>query len=153
MVKYGRNKAIYGLYEKKGLSQEELGELFELSQSAVSKIIISMRNGAEQTKEERRGSKPKLKAAQKEWLKKMLSQSPKTYGYQVWDKWSIKSLIKQEFNVDYHENYIWEIMKSLRFSSQKPKKKDYRQNPELIKKFKEEKATAIKKKPKQKTGN
>ena len=32
-------------------------------------------------------------------------------------------LIKSEFGVDYHENYIFQLMRAINFSSQKPKKR------------------------------
>ena len=47
--------------------------------------------------------------------------------------------------MDYHENYIWEIMKKIGFSSQLPQKKDYRQSEKKVSTFKEEKIGQIKK--------
>ena len=82
---------------------------------------------------------------EKEQLKSLLLKSPKDYGFFTWDKWSIKSLIKQEFGVDYHENYIWYLMKCINYSSQKPQIKDYRKNAKKVANFKEKEAVVIKK--------
>ena len=105
------------------MSQTEIGKIFTLSQSAVSLIIIAMKNGATASEKETRGAKSKLSEEHKTKLAKALKDSPLDHGYAVWDKWSIQSLIKDKFGVDYHENYIFQIMRDINFSSQKPKKR------------------------------
>lgn len=105
------------------MSQKEIGKIFNLSQSAVSLIVIAMKNGASASNEETRGSKSKLLDRDKMELATILKDSPLDHNYTVWDKWSIQSLIKDQFGIDYHENYIFQIMRCIKFSSQKPKKK------------------------------
>lgn len=145
MTKLERNKSIFECH-KKGFTQKVIGEIFNIGQSAVSQIVAFMKKGDLSPKEEARGAKPKLTDKQKDELKGILLKSPTDYGYFTWDKWSIKALIKQEFEVDYHENYIWKIMKSINYSSQKPQMKDYRKDQKKVKTFKEETAPEIKKK-------
>lgn len=122
MTKFERNKSIYECH-KKGMSQTEIGKVFNLSQSAVSLIVIAMKNGARENEKESRGTKSKLSDKDKEQLAIFLKDSPLDHGYTVWDKWSIQSLIKSKFEIDYHENYIYQIMRYINFTSQKPKKK------------------------------
>lgn len=105
------------------MSQIEIGKIFNLSQSAVSLIVIAMKKGVSASKEETRGSKSKLSDSDKMELTTILKDSPLDHGYTVWDKWSIQSLIKGKFGIEYHENYIFQIMRYINFSSQKPKKK------------------------------
>lgn len=145
MVKFDRNKSIYECH-KKGISQIEIGKIFNLSQSSVSEIVIAMKNGATPNEIEPRGAKSKLTNAQKTELSSILKKSPTEHGYFVWDKWSIQALIKQQFEVDYAENYIFYLMRCINFSSQKPKKKDYRQKPEKVADFKENKVPFIQEK-------
>lgn len=145
MTKLERNKSIFECH-KRGINQTAIGEIFFLGQSSVSQIIASMKNGDTEPKEETRGAKSKLTKEQKEQLKTLLSNSPKDYDFFTWNKWSIKSLIYKEFEVNFHENYIWVVMKCINYSSQKPQLKDYRKDAEKVKIFKEEKAEAIKKK-------
>ena len=97
-------------------------------------------------KEEKRGAKSKLTDDQLEKLKTILAKSPSDYGYTSWNKKSIKDLIKKEFAVEYHENYIWYIMKYINFSSQLPQVQDYRKDEGKVDDFKEKKAPEIKKK-------
>lgn len=144
MTKLERNKSIYECH-KKGISQAEIGAIFFIGQSAVSQIITSIKNGGLEEKIRTNGRKSRLSDSEKEQLKSLLLKSPKDYGFFTWDKWSIKSLIKQEFGVDYHENYIWHIMKCINYSSQKPQLKDYRKNAKKVAEFKEKEAVAIKK--------
>ena len=105
------------------MSQTEIGKIFNLSQSSVSLIVIAMKNGATASEKETRGSKSKLSEQDKSKLAKLLKDSPLDHNYAVWDKWSIQSLIKDKFGVNYHENYIFQIMRDINFSSQKPKKR------------------------------
>ena len=80
-----RNKAIYECH-KKGLYQKEIGEIFKLTQSAVSYIIKDVKNGNNELKGETRGGKPKLNLEQKSKLKKLLCDPPKKHDFKVWDK-------------------------------------------------------------------
>ena len=105
------------------MSQMKIGEIFNLSQSAVSLIVFQMLNGASPSLEETRGSKPKLSDSQRLELATLLKESPSDHGFAVWNKWSIQALIKDQFGVEYHENYIFQVMKDIGFSSQKPKKR------------------------------
>ena len=146
MTKSERNDLIYNLSQE-GYSQTEIGKIYNLSQSAVSLIIIKKRKGIPENTKETRGRKARLDSSQLEKLKKLLSKPNTTgIGFSHWTKWSVQALIKKEFGVTYHKNYIWEIMKKIGYTSQVPQKKDYRQNEEKVKAFKEEKALSIKKK-------
>ncbi len=149
MSKLSRNQSIYECH-KIGLPQTVIGKIFCLSQSTVCGILKSMKSGFDKEAKETRGVKSKLSAEQKEALKILLQDAPQDYGFFSWDKWSIQSIILEKFEVSYHENYIWEIMKSIKFSSQRPQPKDYRKDPEKVANFKEQKAPGIKKKRKRK---
>ena len=145
MTKRERNKLIYARYEE-GYTQEEIGRLYNLSQSSISAILLRKKRNIPEHTKETRGVKSKLTAKQLEALSQILkTQSATIVDHIYWNKWSVQALIKKEFQVDYHENYIWEIMKKIGFSSQLPAKKDYRQSAEKVSIFKEEKISQIKK--------
>lgn len=146
MTKKERNKLIYARYEE-GYSQEEIGRFYNLAQSTISLIISNKKKGIPENTEERRGAKSRLSASDLKNLSEILKGSPSEKGFSYWNKWSVQSLIKEEFKVDYHENYIWKIMEIIGFSSQLPQKKDYRQDEKKVKVFKEEKVCEIKKSP------
>ena len=144
MTKSERNKLIYARYQD-GYSQEEIGSFYNLAQSTISLIISNKKKGIPEKMEENRGAKSRLSASDLKKLGLLLKTSPTEKGFLYWNKWSVKALIKEEFDVDYHENYIWKIMEKIGFSSQLPQKKDYRQDPVKVRAFKEDKIAEIKK--------
>jgi len=103
-----RNKAIFNCH-KLGLNQTMIGQIFDLTQSTVSKVLSLIKSEKNVVTEETRGVNSK------------------------------------QFKVDYHENYICQIMKCINFSSQKPQQKDYRQDPEKVSQFQEKKIPEVKK--------
>lgn len=143
MTKKERNKLIYARH-KEGYTQKELGKFYGLSQSAISLILIKEKEGSAESEKETRGQKSRLGDSDILLLRELLKH-PEKQRISHWNKHSIKSLIKDAFGVDYHENYIWYIMKKIGFSSQRPQKKDYRQNENEVALFKSEKAKALKK--------
>ena len=147
MTKIERNKAIYECH-KQGITQVVIGSIFSITQGTVSQIVKLAKLGIFGPDEENRGATSKLTSAQFDELKTLLLKNPSDYGFHLWNKHSIKSLIKSEFGVDFHENYIWYIMKCIGFSTQLPQVKDYRQKQQLVDDFKDKKAPEIKKKQK-----
>lgn len=145
MTKFERNKLIESCH-KRGKSQKEIGEIFNLAQSTVSQVLKSIKGKEEEDFIETRGVKPKLTEEQKQKLAITLRKDPSEYGFFLWNKWSVQAIIKREFKVSYHENYIYKIMQCINFTSQKPAVKDYRQNEEKVCNFKEQKVIEIKKK-------
>lgn len=145
MTNFERNKLIEGCHNR-GQTQKKIGEIFNLSQSSVSQILKSIKGKEKDDYIETRGVNSRLTEEQKKKLKLILKKDPSEYGFFLWNKWSIQSIIEQEFSISYHENYIYKIMKCINFTSQKPATKDYRKNEELVKNFKEKKIVEIKKK-------
>lgn len=144
MTKFERNKLIEGCHNN-GKTQKEIGRIFQLSQSSISQILKAIKGKEKDDYVETRGVNSRLTEEQKEELKLILKKDPSEYGFSLWNKWSVKSIIKHEFDISYHENYIYKIMKYINFTSQKPATKDYRQNEELVKHFKEKKIVDVKK--------
>lgn len=136
-----------------GYSQAEIGKFYGLSQSAVSLIIRSGKKGVTARPKETRGAKPRLSDADLADLCSLLQSEQSSEDFSGWNKWSIKELISREFGVDYHENYIYELMRKINYTSQLPSRKDYRQSPEKVAHFKTTKVVEIKKKRSKKIGN
>lgn len=135
---------LYARYEE-GYSQKEIGKFYGLSQSRVSSIILSIKNGTANLEKKKRGVKSRLDKADLEKLKLLLENKEEKETSQIWNKWSIKKLIQENFGVDYHQNYIWKIMEKIGYSSQLPQMKDYRKDAEKESYFKSNKASEIKK--------
>ena len=144
LTKRERNELIHARYAD-GYSQEEIGKFYGLSQSRVSAILVEKRRGLPERLEETRGMKSRLNEEDLNKLAELLKKSRDGEDFSHWNKWSLKQLIKDTFDVEYHENYIWEVMRKIGFTSQRPQKKDYRQNPEKVEIFKNKDALDIKK--------
>ncbi len=145
LTKKERNTIIFSRY-KEGYSQEEIGKFYKLSQSQVSKIVLNKERGIIGPIEETRGSKSRLSESDLKKLEELLKKPAKDeQDFVYWNKWRVKDLIKQRFDVDYHENYIWKLMEKIGFTSQRPQKKDYRQDVQRVEKFKKEGVSALKK--------
>ena len=144
MKKEERDALIYARYQE-GYSQAEIGKFYGLSQSRISAIVLAKKRGIAPRTEETRGAKSRLSAQDLEQLREILNKPMEDESFAYWNKWSVKQLIKDTFDVDYHENYIWKLMEKINFTSQRPQKKDYRQDPQRVEGFKNKEAPAIKK--------
>lgn len=145
MTKKERDELIYARYQD-GYSQEEIGKFYGLSQSRISAIILRKKRGLPDREVETRGSKARLSKADLIKLGDLLKKPVEGSDFVHWNKWSVKQLIKDKFGVAYHQNYIWKLMKKIGYTTQRPQRKDYRQNPQKVQDFKKAGAGAIKKK-------
>ena len=80
------------------------------------------------------GSASKLSDAQKQKLKKKLDRGALDSGFPT-DRWTlerVQKLIKNEFGVSYHLNYLNRLLRKLGFSPQKPLPQAVEQEKELV---------------------
>ena len=80
------------------------------------------------------GSASKLSNPQKEKLKKKLDRGALASGFPT-DRWTlerVQKLIKKEFGVIYHLNYLNRLLRKLGFSPQKPLPQAVEQEKELV---------------------
>ncbi|MGA3023269.1 MAG: winged helix-turn-helix domain-containing protein [Bryobacteraceae bacterium] len=70
------------------------------------------------------GRPPKLKAAQRRRLLRVLLEGPLAHGYNtnVWTTARIAEVIAREFGVSYHRDHVGRLMHSLDWSPAKPEK-------------------------------
>lgn len=82
-----------------------------------------------------KGGASKLTKEQKQRLKRFLDHGALACGFST-DRWSLQrigELIKQEFGVSYHPNYLNRLLEKLGFSPQKPLPRAVEQERELVK--------------------
>ena len=80
------------------------------------------------------GSASKLSDLQKQKLKRMLDRGALACGFPT-DRWTlerVQKLIKKEFDVIYHPNYLNRLLRNLGFSPQKPLPQAVEQEKELV---------------------
>jgi len=80
------------------------------------------------------GSASKLSNSQKEKLKTKLDRGALASGFPT-DRWTlerVRKLIRKEFDVIYHPNYLNRLLRNLGFSPQKPLPQAVEQEKELV---------------------
>jgi transposase len=92
------------------------------------------------------GRTPRLNDKQRERLRKLVvSRDPRQlqFDFALWTRQMVRELIKREFGVDYTLEAVGNILHDLGLSPQRPLTRAYQQNPELVRRWKEEEYPAI----------
>lgn len=143
-----RWQTIIRLYQA-GKKQQQIAQSLLIAQSSVSRIISQYKQNPEQILQTKAGvgSKRRLSGEQLREVKSWASQNPDKYGFegQYWTRGRFKLLIKEKFGVDYQLSSVGNVLKTLKVSLQKPIVKDYRQKPQQLQEWKQERLPAIKK--------
>jgi transposase len=95
------------------------------------------------------GAKPKLSRQQREGLRKQLLKGATAHGFDtdLWTADRVRQVIRQRYGVEYHVNYVPELLKHLGFSRQRPVRKAREQNEVEGDRWKRATWRRIKKKP------
>lgn len=96
------------------------------------------------------GRPPKLSAAQKRKLGKLLLKGAVAHGFPtgLWTTARIANLIEKEFCVRYHPDHVGRLMSWLGWSHQKPERRAMERNEEKIEQWKANEWPRVKKTPK-----
>lgn len=98
------------------------------------------------------GATPKLSAAQRAQLPTLLAKGAEAFGFrgQVWTTARVAQMIKQQFGVSYHPAHCSRLLRSIKYSQQKPIQKATQRDETAIRRWKDERWDALKKRPKRK---
>ena len=118
------------------LSQADIARHLNVSRASVSawaKVLrtVGVRGLRRRTAA---GSSSKLSAAQKQRLKRLLDRGALACGFET-DRWTLRrvaALIRHEFNVTYHPNYLNRLLAALGSSPQKPLPRAVEQDEALV---------------------
>ena len=109
---------------QQGYKQQEITDALGLSQCGVSYIIKRAQEGGEEALQRKKapGAKPRLDPEQKEELLAKLEQGAEAFGFEgdVWTAKRIAQMIRKEFGISYHHDYIGPLLRGLGWSFQKP---------------------------------
>ncbi len=80
------------------------------------------------------GAKPKLSLRQREALGQQLLKGAQAHGFDtdLWTASRVQQLIERRYGVEYHANYVPELLKGLGFSRQQPVKRAREQNDDEV---------------------
>lgn len=143
-----RWQTVIRLYQE-GKKQEQIAQTLLLAQSSVSRIINRYKQNHEQVLQTKVGigSKKRLGEQALGQLKSWAAKSAVDFGFQghYWTRGRFKVLLKEKLGVDYSLTGVGNLLKSLKITLQKPIVKDYRQKPEQLEAWKQERLPQLKK--------
>jgi transposase len=93
------------------------------------------------------GKPLRLTVAQRRRLAKLLLQSPRKHGYSsdLWTLARVAEVIAVNFGVEYHPGHVWYVLRSMRWSSQKPEHRARERDEQAIEQWRQQEWPRIKK--------
>ncbi len=129
-------------------SNAEIARTLGVSRKSVSSWHSDWENGGRDAlKIGTPGRKPRLDGKQWHHIQQALLEGPRAHGYDT-DLWTLKriaGLILTMTGVSYHPNSVWELLRRLDWSSQRPHRLAKERNEEAIARWKREEWPQIKK--------
>lgn len=149
--KEGRRRRAWELHEQ-GWKQKDIATALGVSKGAVSQWFKRAKNaGVEALRRHLApGRQPKLTAEQLAQVPALLAKGAEAFGFrgQVWTTGRVAEVIKREFGVSYHPAHCSRLLRRLRQSVQKPVQRASQRDETAIQRWKEERWSALKKRPK-----
>jgi transposase len=128
------------------MSQKSIGEIVNLSQQSVSKLVKKLRQGLPMT-EKSKGPERRLSESELAKLPEFLNKGAEHYDFTgaYWTHARVGHVIKQEFKVVYEDRQVGRILELINWTRQKPQKKDAKQSLAKVEKWKKEELPLLKK--------
>lgn len=149
-VREYRRLRVWEMHQQ-GYRQQAIADALGLTQGAVSQIISRAKAGGVEALYHRKpaGAKPRLTAAEKADLIAKLRQGASAHGFQgdVWTCQRIAELIKREYGVSYHPDYIGPLLRQLGWSVQRPVVRATQRDEAAIEHWVENELPRLKKSP------
>ena len=96
------------------------------------------------------GRAPRLTAGQRRRLVKLLLRGAGKHGYstELWTLKRVAEVIAVNFGVRYHPGHVWHVLRSMRWSNQKPERRARERDDQAVERWRREDWPRIKKRPK-----
>jgi transposase len=137
------------LFFEKGLHQAEVARRCKVSRTAVHYWYTTWKaSGKEGLRAGRPGPQSRITGDKAQRVKQLLMKGATAAGYDtnLWTLPRIAHAMKGIVGVSYHPGYVWRIVGALGFTCQKPETRYRDRNEAAIKRWKQERWPAIKKK-------
>jgi len=124
-------------------------EIVGASESSVKRWKRALKEGGMEALKAKPhpGPKPRLNAAQKRKLLKLLVAGPRKAGYpnELWTCARVAAVIAKKFQVSYHPCHVWKILRNLGWTSQKPEQQARESDDDAIERWRKRDWPRIKK--------
>jgi transposase len=136
---------------QQGWSQRQIAEALGVSEAAVSQWMRRAREGGPEALHHQppSGAPRRLAADQLARLPELLHRGAEAYGFRghVWTCGRIAAVMRLEFGVSYHPVHVGRLLKTLRWSPQKPARRARQRDEAAIAHWREETWPALKRGP------
>jgi transposase len=139
---------------QQGWKQKDIATALGVTEGAVSQWLSKARKQGPESlrRHPPAGAQPRLTAEQRAQLPALLDQGAEAFGFrgQVWTTARVAQLIKAQFGVQYTPTHCGRLLRTLRYSPQKPTTRATQRNEAAIAQWHQEDFPALKKRPKTK---
>lgn len=129
----------------------KVARLLQVSRQSASRWYAQWKRGGVDSLRatERAGRPPKLSTMQRERIDLALREGARAHGFatDLWTLPRIAVVIERVTGVRYHSGHVWRILRSMKWSLQRPGKRARERNDEAVRQWVAEAWPAIKKKP------
>jgi transposase len=136
---------------RKGVKKAEVSRQLGVHRQSVNRWSAALEEEGKEglKKAGRAGRRPKLNEKDLDRLRKELQRGPEALGYEtsLWTSGRVAVLIKELFGIRYHEDHVWRILRKLGWSCQRPVGRALERNEDAIRRWKQRRWPALKKKP------
>ena len=131
-----------------GRTVGEVAQIVAASKSSVGRWHRAVKKGGLEALRAKPhpGRRPRLNAKQKRRLVKILLAGPRKAGYRT-DLWTcprVAEVIAKKFGVRYHPAHVWKIVRSFRWTCQKPEQRARERDDAAIRRWREREWPRIK---------
>jgi transposase len=151
----GRRLRAWELFQE-GWPQQRIAEALGVSKGAVSQWLSRAKAQGPQALRHCKppGRHSKLTHQQRLQLLELLAQGAEALGFpgDVWTQPRVAQVIRRHFGVQYHPSQVGRILKACGWSRQKPLRGASQRDEAAIRRWKEERWPALKKRPGRKAG-
>jgi len=151
----GRRLRAFEL-KQRGWKQTQIADALGVTEGAVSQWMKrATQEGVEGLRHKPPpGATPRLSEDERARLPELLARGAKAHGFrgEVWTCERVAQVIRKEFGVSYHPAHVSRLLKALRQSLQKPKRRAEQRDEEAIDDWKDKKWPSLKKGRSRRTG-
>src|ERR671910_3453337 len=135
--------------KQEGWSQQRIAEALGVSKGVVSQWMRRARDGGgvePQRPQPAPGARPRLSEDERAKVPELLAQGAEAHGFrgEVWTCERVAIVIRREFGLSYHPAHVSRLLKALRQSLQKPKRRAEQRDEEAIDNWKDKKWPSLK---------
>jgi transposase len=121
-------RLLCAIHRKRGQSIDGIAEITGLKRATVHSILCRFQergiNGKDAIKQT--GRPPFLTLKQRKDLVRQLEKGPPKNKNGLWSTKEVKEYIKEKYGIEYTTVHIWELLKALGFSLQRPRPRHHK---------------------------